>query len=210
MRAELTRWTGDADPQIAGPLPAFVVDAEQLRTGIELHPIAGAAAAQANQADANAALALADKRPDFGVDIAYQRRDPRFGDYVSAGVTVTLPIFAKHRQEPMIAAASSRAFAARADQDATRQALSAELDAGIADHVMHHDQWLRARDTLQPLAEQRIALESASYGAGRASLLDLVDAHVALAKAILTTIDREAAVAIDAARLTLTFRSSEQ
>ena len=166
--------------------------------------------AQAGQADADVVLARAEKRPDFGVDVAYQRRDPRFGDFVSAGVSVTLPLFAKHRQDPLIAAANSRASAARAEQEATKQALAAELDAGLADHLMHHDQWMRARATLQPLAEERVALETASYGAGRASLTDVVDAHVALADAALNTLDREAGVASDAARLTLTYRSVDQ
>jgi cobalt-zinc-cadmium efflux system outer membrane protein len=53
-------------------------------------------------------------------------------------------------------------------------------------------------------------LETASYGAGRASLIDVVDAHVALADAILTTLDREAGVASDAARLKLTYQASER
>ena len=209
-QAELTRWTGDADPQIEGALPEYTLDPERLRADLDRHPAVAMIGAQASQADADVALARADKRSDFGLDLAYQRRDPRFGDYVSAGVTVSLPLFAKHRQDPLIATASAKASAARAEQEATRQALAAQLDAGLADHVMHHDQWLRARDTLQPLAEERVALETASYGAGRASLTDVVDAHVALADAILTTLDREALVASDAARLTLTYRSADQ
>ena len=207
-RAELTRWTGDADPQIDGPLPDFKLDPGMLRIGLDRHPVVAMIGAQAGQADADVVLARAEKRPDFGVDVAYQRRDPRFGDYVSAGVTVSLPLFAKHRQNPLIAAASAKASAARAEQQATIQALTAELDAGLADHIMQHDQWMRARDTLQPLAEQRVALETASYGAGRASLTDVVDAHVALADAALNTLDREATVASDAVRLTLTYQVS--
>ena len=209
-RSELTRWTGDPDPQIEGPLPDFTLNPERLRSDLDRHPMVTMLSAQAGQADADVVIARAEKRPDFGVDVAYQRRDPRFGDYVSAGVTVTLPLFAKHRQDPLIAAAAARASAARAEQEATRQALTAELDADLADHVMHHDQWMRARDTLQPLAEERVALETASYGAGRASLTDVVDAHVALADAVLNTLDRESAVASDAARLTLTYRSADQ
>ena len=209
-RAELTRWTGDAEPQIDGPLPDFALDPERLRSSLDRHPMVAMIGAQAGQADADVVLARAEKRPDFGVDVAYQRRDPRFGDFVSAGVSVTLPLFAKHRQDPLIAAAAARASAARAEQEATRQALAAELDAGLADHLMHHDQWMRARDTLQPLAEERVALETASYGAGRASLTDVVDAHVALADAALNTLDREAGVASDATRLTLTYRSVDQ
>lgn len=206
-RAELTRWTGDPNPEIEGALPAFVLDPEKLRIGLDQLPTIAMIGAQAGQADADLTSARAEKHPDFGVDLAYQRRDPRFGDYVSVGVTVSLPVFAKHRQDPLIAAASAKASAAHAEQDATREALAAGLEAGLADHIMHHEQWMRARDTLQPLAEERVALETASYGAGRASLPDVVDAHVALADAVLTTLDREAAVASDAVRLTLTYGS---
>ena len=209
-RAELTRWTGDSDPQIDGPLPEFALDPGRLRGGLDRHPIVAMSGALAGQADADVVLAQADKRPDFGIDLAYQRRDPRFGDYVSAQVAVSLPLFGRHRQDPLIAAAGARASAARAEQEATRQALAAELDAALADHTMHHDQWLRARDTLQPLADERMALETASYGAGRASLTDVVDAHIALSDALLNTIEREAAVARDAARLTVTYRSADQ
>ena len=208
-RADLTRWTGDADPQIEGALPHYEIDAAGLRSALNRQPMAAMTAAQANQADADVRLASAGKRPDFGVDVSYMHRDPRFGDYVSAGVTVSLPLFAKHRQDPLIAAAFARASAARAEQGATIQELTAELDAGLADHIMHHEQWMRARDTLQPLAEERVALETASYAAGRASLTDVVDAHVGLADAILTTLDREALMASDAARLALTYGSAE-
>ena len=210
VRAELTRWTGDPSPDIGGPLPEFALNPERLRAGLDRHPMVAMIGAQIGQADADIALARAEKRPDFGVDVAYQRRDPRFGDYVSAGVSVTLPLFAKHRQDSLIAAAGAQASKARAEQFAARQALAAELDAGLADHAMHHDQWERARDTLQPLAEQRVALETASYAAGRANLTDVVDAHVALANAMLTTLEREAAVASDAVRLTLTYRRDDQ
>ncbi|MCW1988038.1 UNVERIFIED_ORG: hypothetical protein M2348_003823 [Sphingomonas sp. R1F5B] len=75
---------------------------------------------------------------------------------------------------------------------------------------MHHEQWMRAQGTLQPLAEQRVRLETASYGAGRASLVDVADAYAALADATLTVLDREALVAADGARLTLTYRSENR
>jgi hypothetical protein len=75
---------------------------------------------------------------------------------------------------------------------------------------MHHEQWLRARDTLLPLAEQRVTLETASYGAGRANLVDIADAYAALADVTLNTLDREALVAADGVRLNLTYRSESQ
>jgi hypothetical protein len=97
-----------------------------------------------------------------------------------------------------------------AQREAARRALVADLDADLADHVMHHEQWMRARDTLQPLADQRVKLETASYAAGRTSLVDVADAYAALADATLTTLDREAIAAADGARLTLTYRSDDQ
>lgn len=206
-RADLVRWTGDVAPTVAGPAPDFPVDAAQLHRALDANPTLAAIAARVGQAEADVRLAEAERRPDFGIDVGYQRRDPRFGDYVSAGVTISLPLFKRHRQEPMIAARQAEAARARAEREDAARALAASLDGGLADHAMHHAQWMRSRDTLEPLARQRVDLETASYGAGRASLVDVVDAHVALVEAALATLDREALVAIDGARLTLTYRS---
>src|SRR3546814_19488456 len=96
---------------------------------------------------------------------------------VSAGVTMSLPMFTRNRQVPMIGASSATAAAALAEQEDMRRALAADLEAGIADHVMHHEQWMRARDTLLPLARKKADLETASYSAGRAGLLDVIQAQ---------------------------------
>ena len=209
-RADLTRWTGESDPQIAGALPDFTVDPARLRASLARHPTLTLLAAQTGRADADLRIAEAERRPDFGLDLSYQRRDPRFGDYVSAGATIGLPLFKKRRQEPLIAAKVADAGRARADAEATRRALIADLEAGLADHAMHHEQWMRARDVLQPLAQERVTLETASYGAGRATLVDLADAQAALADARLNTLDREATVVADGVRLTLLYGSTDR
>lgn len=209
-RATLTRWTGDPAPEIAGPIPDFAVDAAALRESLDQHPSIRMSEAQAGQANADVRMAEAGRRSDFGVNVAYQRRDPHFGDYISAGVTVSLPFFTRNRQNAGIAAAQANAGRALAEREATQRAIAADLDADIADHVMHHEQWMRAQGTLQPLAEQRVNLETASYSAGRASLVDVADAYAALADATITTLDREALVAADGARLTLTYRSENR
>lgn len=209
-KATLTRWTGDPNPEIAGPVPDLAVEPAALRTGLEGHPSIRLIDAQQRQADADVHVADAGRRSDFGVNLAYQRRDPRFGDYVSAGVTVSLPFFTRGRQNAEIGAAEAKAGQITAERQAARRALAADLEADLADHAMHHEQWMRARDTLQPLAEQRVKLETASYAAGRASLTDMVDAYSGLADARLTTLDREVLVAADGARLTLTYRSDDR
>ncbi len=209
-RAELTRWTGEADPSVTGTIPDFTVDPSRLRASLTQHPTYVLAAATIGRTDADLRVAESERRPDFGVDLSYQRRDPRFGDYVSAGVKIGLPLFKKNRQKPLIAARAADAGSARADADATLRALTADLEAGLADHFMYHEQWLRARDVLQPLAQQRVTLEMGSYSAARATLTDIADAHAALADAILTALDREAAVVADGARLFLLYGTNDQ
>lgn len=207
-RAILTRWTGDPDPRTEGSIPHFAIDQLRLRASLESNPLLAPVEARIGQAAADIRLAEADRKSDFGVEASYQRRDPRFGDYVSAGVTIGLPFFTRRRQDALIAVRQAEAGKAGAEREAARRALAANLEAGLADHAMHHEQWMRSRTTIEPLARQRVDLETASYGAGRASLVDVVDAHVALVDAALTTIDREAFVAIDGARLSLTYRSA--
>ena len=207
-RADLTRWTGDPHPTVAGSIPDFAVDGQSLRASVDSNPLLVPLEARIGQAAADVRMAEADRKSDFGVEAAYQHRDPRFGDYVSAGVTVSLPFFTRRRQGSAIAARQAEAGKVGAEREAARRDVIANLEAGLADHVMHHEQWMRSRRTIEPLARERVDLETASYAAGRASLVDVVEAHVALVEAALTTLDREALVAIDGARLTLTYRSA--
>lgn len=209
-RATLARYTGAAMPEVTGPIPDFALDPARLRAGLDANPMIRLLDAQERQANADVRMADAGRRSDWSVNLAYQRRDPSFGDYVSAGVTFSLPFFTRDRQNSEIAAAQANANRVLAEREAARRQLAADLEADLADHVIHHEQWMRARDTLQPLAEQRVKLETASYGAGRATLADVTDAHAALADAMLNTLDREALVAADGVRVSLTYRSEDQ
>jgi cobalt-zinc-cadmium efflux system outer membrane protein len=209
-RAMLTRWTGAQAPEAVGDIPALDLEPARLRIALDRHPDILSADAVVTRAQADVSAARAEKRPDWGFEVAYQRRDSRYGDMVSAGVSMTLPLFARSRQDPRIAARQSAAAQADAEREDARRELTANLEAGLADHVMHHEQWMRARDTLVPLARKRAELETASYSAGRAGLTDVIEAKTALADAELTALDREAEVARDAVRLTITFGSDTQ
>lgn len=209
-RAMLSRWTGDPSPSLSGDPPQLLVHPATLRAALEQHPTVSSASASLRRAEAEIQMARAEKRPDFGLEVAYGRRSPRFGDMVSAGVSVSLPLFAGRRQEPLVSARRADAARALAQREDARRTLIADLDARLADHVMHHEQWMRAREVLLPLARQRVELETASYGAGRASLVEVLQAHAMLADAELTALDREAEVARDAAQLTIGFGRDPQ
>jgi len=157
------------------------------------------------QADADLDAARAARRPDWSFDLAYQHRGAMWGDMVSLGASVSLPLFARTRQDPIIAARAETAASVRVEREAARRALEAQFDADLADHVMHHDLMLRARSTLVPLARERANLETSSYGAGTASLSDVLQAFLALAQAQVEAIDREADAARDAVRINFTY-----
>jgi cobalt-zinc-cadmium efflux system outer membrane protein len=208
-RAELTRWTGEPAPAAGGAPPHYEIDPPALRTALETNPTVLAFGSAATRADTDVDAARAAKRPDWGWEVAYERRDPRFGDMLSAGVTLSLPLFASTRQEPLLAARKADASRAYADREDARRMLAAQLEADLADHVMHHDQWTRTLNVVLPAAQQRAALETASYGAGTASLSDVLDAMTAFADAKLTALEREAMVTRDGARIVLTYGSNQ-
>ncbi|CAM3170224.1 TolC family protein [Asticcacaulis taihuensis] len=209
-RAELVRWTGDETADTAGTPPDFEVNPSALQAELDRNPMLGVYSAVADQADADVNLARANKYPDWGWDVTYAHRDHMWGDMVSTGVTISLPLFSKNRQDPAIQARQEQVTKARLDQEAVHRQLQAQLDADLADHIMHHDRLNRARATLVPLAQKRADLEVASYGAGTAMLSDVLDAQLALAEARVDLLSREADVAVDAVRITLTYGSDTQ
>lgn len=209
-RAELTRWTGEPEPEALGDPPPQTVDAPGLRAALDHHPALLAYDAMGGQAAADLAAARADKRPDWSWELAYHRRDPMWGDMVSLGGTVSLPIFPGKRQDPAIAAKAASASRVSAEREAMRRQLRAQLDTDLADHAMHHDRMMRAQGTLVPLARRKADLETASYAAANANLSDVLQAFLGLAEARVDALDREAEVVRDAVRLNLTYGAGER
>ncbi len=204
-RAELIRWTGDPAAEVAGAPPAYAPDPAGLRANLERLPGLAVYDAQAHQAAADLAAARADKRPDWTWELTYQHRDPRWGEMVSVGATVGLPLFAAKRQDPDIAARAASASRVRLDLEAARRDLTAALDTDLANLDRLHDRLARAETLLVPLAKRRADLETASYAAGSASLGDVLQAFLALADAHIDRLDREAELTRDTARIALTY-----
>src|SRR3546814_11776236 len=63
------------------------------RAALARHPELELASASVGQALADVDAARAEKRPDWGFNVAFQRRDPQFGSMVSVGATMTLTLF---------------------------------------------------------------------------------------------------------------------
>lgn len=204
-RANLTRWTDIDNPETRGGIPTIMLDRQLLLAGIADLPVLAVEQARVARVEADIDLARSEKRPDFGVNASFTQRRPEYGSYISVGVTIDLPIFAKKRQNPLINARMLDANAARLEaQDLERQ-LVAQLSGDLASNRALRENWERSRETLVPLAKRQAELERVSYGAGRIDLSTALNAAVALAEAEIDLLDREAAFVRDTVRIKFTY-----
>ncbi|MCI3132799.1 TolC family protein [Phenylobacterium aquaticum] len=204
-RSELARWTGDAFAEVIGAPPSYDLAPARLRAGLDGLPTLTAYDALTHQADADLAAARAEKHPDWSWDLTYQRRDPMWGDMVSLGATVSLPVFAGKRQDPLIVARAASASRVRLEREAARRQVRSALDTDLADLTRLRDRLARADTLLVPLAKRRADLDTASYAAGSAGLGDVLQAFLALADTHIDRLDREAELTREAARIALTY-----
>ena len=204
-RARLSRYTGDPDPSVAGAPPELTINRSALLAGVSDLPSLRALDAQTAAMDAETRLARADKTPDWKVSASFGRREPNFGDLISVGVSIDLPLFGKKRQDPKIAARASEAERARFERLAGEREAFAALEGDLAEHAMHHARMENARDNLVPLARKRAKLDFDSYGAGTVDLGTALLATLTVAETEVDLLVREAEVARDAIRINITY-----
>lgn len=176
--ATLKRWLGpEGAAPLAGDPPDWNLSRDQLAHALHRHPELALFEPKAKVADAELAEAKAGKRPDWGVDVAYQKRAPEFGDMVSVQVRFDLPVFAGSRQDPQIAARQAERTALDAEREAALREHLAMLDADWADYQRLTNAARRQRDVLLPLAEEKVRLATSAWRGGKGMLADVVAAR---------------------------------
>ncbi len=204
-QARLARYVPGEGAIARGSAPSAEVDPQRLRANLARNPEIVVADAAEGQATAAIELARADKRPDFGISATFGRRNPDFGNAVSVMGSITLPLFTGRRQEPRIAEAEAQAMAAMAEREDALRAVTAQFETDLAMWRSAVRQWQRAREELLPLARNRADLETASFAADRADLVDVIAARTALALLELEILEREEAAVQAATRLRLAY-----
>lgn len=189
-RAGLRRWLGDAaDAPLAGEPPRFALDSQRLHQHLLDHPELQTASARIGEAQAELAEALAEKKPDWDVEVAYSNRDSRFGDMLSLQFSFDLPLFTGTRQGPRIDARQKGLVQREAEQEALQRAHRAELESGLASLDQLSRALERSERSLVPLARQRADLELAAYRAGTGELPAVIEARRELIEARLRQIE---------------------
>jgi cobalt-zinc-cadmium efflux system outer membrane protein len=147
------------------PAPAAL---EQLRSVLESRPDFAAISAEVREAEAQAQLGRALRRPDFGVRVGYEREAA--DTVVLGGLTVTLPTF--QRGQGTLAAGLARSSRARLQLEVTRQRGTADLASAYAAYEQRAALSSSfANDTL-PSIQDNETLARRSYEAGELGLMD--------------------------------------
>ena len=200
-RAALKRWIGQDGETQARSFPQWAVDAPAYLHALHVHPELAAYGAMTREAQAQVHQAQAEKKSDWGWELDYQRRGPAFSNMVSLQVSFQLPLFTGSRQDPTIAARQAQVRQLEDEQQAALREHTAQLETDLAEYQRLQRAVTRSRETLLPLAEERVRLALADYRAGKSALGDLLAARRQRIEAQLQDIDWQGQLAATAARL---------
>ncbi len=210
-RAALRRWIGPAaDAPLAGSWPQWRVDSSSYAAKLPEHPALSAFAPMTREAQAKVREAQAEKESDWSWEVDYQRRGREFGDMLSVQFSVDLPIFPGSRQDPKIAAKHAELNALAAEREVLAREHAQQLEDDLAEYERLNRAVRRSQDSLQPLAQDKLALSMASYRAGTGDLAAVIVARRELIEARLKQIDFEEQRALTSARLYFTYGEHQQ
>lgn len=187
------------------PVPATLRDQH-----LEHHPDIQAIEAEAQLAKAKIAEAKALKSPDWGIEIAYQRRAQQFGDMISAQLSFDLPIFAKKRTDPLISAAMSAKNQIDAQRDAMLREHLERLANQLADFKTVNQQLDRANTISLRLIHEKLNLQLASYKAGKIALTDVLATRRELVEQRLKVLSLQNTKAILSAQIYFEYNDQQQ
>lgn len=192
-RIELARWIGAEAERPMAPMPAFdqlPAQASALLASVERHGPILPFESQLAAARTDVELARAEKRPDWSAALTFGKRGPDFSDMASLQLTVDLPLFARRRNDAIIAARGATLRQLEADRETMLRAHTAELHKTLVEWEQTGARLGQYDRELVPLARERATSALAAYRAGRGEFQFALDAFeeeidVAIERAIL-------------------------
>ena len=176
--AALKRWVGPrAEAPLEGTVPDWPIAHGTLTHALYGHPELAIFDPRGRVLDAEVAEAQAEKKPDWALELAYQKRGSQFGDMAMVQVSFDLPVFAETRQDPRIAARLAERVGLDAEREAVLREHAAMLETDFAEYQRLANAVKRQREVLLPLAGEKVDLAMASWRGGKGELVDLVMAR---------------------------------
>jgi hypothetical protein len=178
-RVDLARWIGEDAGRPLGPMPdldRLATPASVLLAEAGRHAELLSFDAKLVAARAEVDLARAARRPDWSAELAYAKRGPAFADMATLQFTVGLPLFAKNRQNPVIAARGAELRRVEAERESGIRMHDAELRATVIEWEQSGLLLARYDRELLPLARDRSRAALAAYRAGSGDLRGALEA----------------------------------
>lgn len=176
--AALRRWIGPAaNAPLQGKAPDWPISAQTLQHSLHQHPEIAFFDSKENVLNAEIKEAQAEKKSDWSLEAAYQKRGPQFTDMFSIQARFDLRLFTGTRQDPMIAAKRAERIGLDAEREATLREHAAMLESDLADFERLTHALQRQREVLLPLAEEKVQLAMADWQGGRGSLSAVIMAR---------------------------------
>lgn len=177
---QLARWVGDDAklPLLGAPATGSVsLTAGDLEARFAHHPEIEVLQRKEAVAQADADLAVADKRPDLSVGLTYGKRGPAYSDFVFLSLSVPLQWDPKNRQDRQVAARLATVEQLRAERfDATRSHVAETLTM-LQEWHSNRQRLARYESTLVPLATERTRAANAAYRGGGSGLMPLLESR---------------------------------
>ncbi|MGE0665779.1 MAG: TolC family protein [Sphingomonadales bacterium] len=179
LKAELTQLTMVADPDAAEEAPDFAappIDPVQLESLVASHAAVRAADAELRSAQADRAVARAERHPGWSTELMFGQRDGDRSQMVSLMFSIPLPINRAARQDKVVAATHARELAAAAMLEKARRSALAEIRGMYVAWQSASERLGRFDTSLVPLAKRQAELAEARYGAGTGTLKEVLAA----------------------------------
>lgn len=179
LKAVLTELTLVVDPDATeeGPdLKAPPIDPVRLESLVASHAAVRAADAELRSAQADTAVARAERHPDWSTELMFGQRDGDRSQMVSLMVSIPLPINRPARQDKAVAATHARELSAAAMLEKARRSALAEIRGMYVAWQSASARLQRFDTSLVPLAKRQAELAGARYGAGGGTLREALAA----------------------------------
>lgn len=162
----LAQWLPDDAGRPLGETPDWTElgpNASRWQSRIRHHRELLAYDAISQSAEAEVALARAEKRPDWSMELAYADRGPDYSNMVSLEFRIGLPLFSSRRQDPTIAAREAKLVQVQAERAAAERMHRTEVDRTYAAWRSALQRAKRYEQELLPLGDDRADTALAAY-----------------------------------------------
>lgn len=172
-KTALAQWLPDDAGRPLGETPNWTElgpNASRWQNRIQHHRELLAYDAITRSAEAEVALARAEKRPDWSMELAYADRGPDYSNMISLEFRIGLPLFSSRRQDPTIASREATLVQVQAERAAAERMHRAEIDRTYAAWRSALKRTQRYQEELLPLGDDRAATALAAYRGSGGSL----------------------------------------